>query len=248
MSRGLEIGVVLESGAYEKLLSTGCGCMLKLLTKEEYMLAGKKLAPDYWNPGFAKKKWGYHQRAIDLIQKLNLTDARRVLEMGTMGIQVVQHSDTLDFADEYPFEGKNPTYVHDGKVLPWPISDDRYELFIALRVFQHLAPVQQECFLEARRISRYQLLVVPYEYHHPQKGIIYDEFVEWLDGVHPNHFEISSQGALYFWDRENPCYAEKRSRQDKWRMSLARNKTWIRKVPFALTIHKMLLRVRAALT
>lgn len=210
----------------------------KFLTKTEYFQMGKVLNSEYWTRGYAAKKWGYHERAVQIVSGIEGIRSDNVLEMGTMGVQIVHDSDTIDFVERYPFEGKNPTFTHDGRLIPWPIKSQSYLVFIALRVFMHLVPNQKEAFLEARRISRYQILVVPYEYPSPKKGITYEEFVNWLDGVHPNIFEISSQGALYIWDKYNPSFNEKRNIYQKLRMKLSINKSWLRKLPFVLSIHK----------
>ena len=47
-----------------------------------------------------------------------MTDPSKVLEMGTMGLQCVIDSHTINFIEKWDFEGKAPTYFHDGRVIP----------------------------------------------------------------------------------------------------------------------------------
>ena len=110
--------------------------------------------------------------------------------------------------DRWDFPGKNPTYVHDARNIPWPLRDKQYEILIALRVFQHLTPNQREAFLEAMRVSKNVILVVDEIYDNPvlpnSRGITYADFVDFLDGIHPNRFERSKFGPIYYWDTDNP--------------------------------------------
>lgn len=45
---------------------------------------------------------------------------------------------------------------------------------------------------------------------HPEsKGIKYNDFLKYLNGVHPNVFVMTpSMGNLYYWDLENPSYLD----------------------------------------
>jgi predicted Ser/Thr protein kinase len=79
-----------------------------------------------------------------------------------------------------------PTYNHDLRIIPWPIKDKQYNIFIALRVFHHMIDKAEECFNEMCRISDFIILVLP----------------EWGAKVYreirkPSH-EITNLG--YIWD------------------------------------------------
>lgn len=159
----------------------------------------------HWKSGGSR--WIYHEAAINIVRELGLKGPGNVLEMGTMGVCVVKGSDTIDYAEKWDFSGKNPTYLHDARKMPWPIADKQYALFIALRVYHHLHPVQRECFQEARRIARNVIIVAPEDYpvkelRDTSRGIPRQNFTEWNNGVAPTRVvDFQSWiGNLYFWD------------------------------------------------
>lgn len=181
---------------------------ISYMTFEEYSLITRKLEGGHWNKENYLKRWHYHSITIELIKTLNIKSGKNILEMGTMGVSCVKNSDTFDFGKQWDFPERDPTYLHDAKVLPWPIKDKAYEVFVALRVFQHLAPLQQECLKEALRISKKIIIVIPDNYRSKifpnSEGISYSDFVDFLDGIHPNLFLPTALGNLYYWDTENP--------------------------------------------
>lgn len=148
-------------------------------------------------------RWRYHARAIEVIQGLGLSRPKQVLELGTLGASLVLGSDTMDYANEqWVMPGYRPTIVHDARDIPWPVKR-RYELFIALRIWHHLAPVQEEAFREARRIAENVLIVCP-EKEVVGVGIPREKFTEWNDGK-PATIEENINGGwgrLYFWGAE----------------------------------------------
>ena len=180
---------------------------MKVLDKSKYIELTKKLEGEHWKLKGLESRWDYHNKAVSVISGGG-ADPSKVLEMGTMGLQCVIDSHTIDFIEKWDFEGKAPTYVHDGRVIPWPIKSDSYDIFVALRVFMHLAPMQEQAFNEAFRVARKVLIVVPETYdnkvHDTSKGITYEQFVHWRDGIHPNLYIPTRMGWLYLWDRENP--------------------------------------------
>ncbi len=157
----------------------------------------------HWDSSTLAARWDYHQKAIDVIRLLKIDDPSQVLEMGTMGASLVSGSHTIDFAERWDFQGKNPTYLHDARRIPWPLGDKQYELFVALRVFQHLAPCQKACFQEAKRISKRIILVVPDIYVHrdleSSRGIKHADLLAWNGGVAPNLVQATRYGTLYAW-------------------------------------------------
>ena len=181
---------------------------IKYLTREKYELLTQKYEGGHWTKETIETRWDYHHRVIELLKGLKITSVSEVLELGTMGVSCIDGSDSMDYADRWNFPGKNPTYLHDARIFPWPIKDKQYEVFVALRVFQHLTPVQKESFIEAIRIAKKIILVIPDIYHNTvlpdASGITYQNFYEFLNGVHPNLYLPTAQGWLYFWDTENP--------------------------------------------
>ena len=87
------------------------------------------------------------------------------------------------------------------------MEDKAFDVFIALRVYQHLAPKQKEAYGEALRVAKKVIIVVDPTYKNSvlpdSKGISYDDFVGFYDGVHPNLYLPTAMGLLYYWDTEN---------------------------------------------
>ncbi len=181
---------------------------ISFLTKEEYLRTTKLLEGGHWTPDTINTRWDYHCRVIELIKAVKLNSASIALEMGTMGVSCVKGSATIDYAERWNFPGKEPTYLHDARIVPWPVKDKQYELFVALRVYQHLAPYHKECILEAMRIAKKVILVVPATYTNKvlpdSAGITYVEFVHYLNGIHPNLYLPTAHGPLYYWDTDKP--------------------------------------------
>jgi len=177
---------------------------LNFLTRSEYDHVGKKIGGAHW--ASAGSRWEYHKLAGDWAKTLKIDSPDKVLELGTMGMTIVNDSHTLDYDaaannKDWFIDGYNPTITHDLRVTPWPIPDQEYDLLIALRVFHHVKPMQKECFLEAKRIAKSFILVVPAADIHP-RGISRDDLVSWNDGIVPDR-EIRHDGNLgssYFWD------------------------------------------------
>lgn len=182
------------------------------LSKDEYINRVTDLEGGHWTKETIDMRWDYHYRIIELIKAARIKDSKKVLEMGTMGVSCVKGSDTIDYEERWDFEGKNPTYVHDARITPWPIENKKYDVFVALRVFQHLVPTQPQAIKEAFRIAKKVVLIIPEKYENPiipdSKGVSYKDFVAILDGVHPNVYFTTSFGSLFYWDSENPSYLD----------------------------------------
>lgn len=183
----------------------------EFLTFEEYKQKVQEMAGGHWAPDRIEGRWDYHARTINLVKELNLKDASKILEMGTMGMQCIKNSKTIDYAERWDFPGKNPDYLHDARHIPWPIRDKEYDLFIALRVFQHLSPNQEECVNEAMRIANKIIIVTSEYYNTPlfpdSKGITYNDFFDYFKGIHPNlYIPDTAHGSLFYWDLEKPSY------------------------------------------
>lgn len=152
------------------------------------------------------ERWDYHSKATNALKSLDVSNPNKVLEMGTMGVQLIENSHTIDYMgnESWNYDGKNPTYIHDAKSIPWPIQDKKYECFVALRVFQHLQPYQKEAFLEAKRVASSIVLVVPEENSNyvsftKPKTITLKQLVEWNDGIKPDMIEKTKMGNLYLF-------------------------------------------------
>ncbi len=181
---------------------------LQLLTLEEFTEKTKALEGGHWTPHSVQDRWDYYSRVVELVRGLPIQQASNVLEMGTMGIMCVPGGHSIDYEERWDFPGKKPTIVHDARHTPWPVGTKQYDLFIALRVFQHLVPTQRECVQEALRIAKRVILVVPNFYDNPviagSKGITYSDLVSFCDGVHPNLYVQTKMGDLYYYDTAQP--------------------------------------------
>jgi len=174
---------------------------MEYLDFEKYERNAQENPGEHWKN--YKVRWNYYSRAVEVAKTLDISDPSDVLEMGTMGACVVDNCDTIDYAVNWDFEGKAPTYLHDAREIPWPIKDKQYKLFIALRVFQHLAPMQEKCFHEAKRIAENVIIVTPDSYN-KDSGINLDDFTKWNNGKPPKIAELASgkSNYLYFWDAD----------------------------------------------
>lgn len=177
------------------------------ITRREFEQRTRALEGGHWTQEMMAARWDYHRQAAELVQELNPAAPSRVLEIGTMGVQVVRGSDTLDYGERWDFPGKEPTFLHDARTTPWPMNDKSYDIVLALRVFQHLVPVQRECLVECLRVGRHVILVVPRAYVNPilpdAKGVTFHEFCEFIDGAYPKRFVETAFGDLYHWDAES---------------------------------------------
>lgn len=181
---------------------------MKFLTHNSYKKLSQELSGGHWTDDTIDIRWDYHQKTIEIIKSIGVSNPEKVLEMGTMGIKCVLESQTIDFEEKWDFPGKKPDFVHDCRVTPWPLKNDQFEIFVSLRAFQHLIPNQRNAFLEAFRISKHIIIVVPRDYNNPiipdSRGIKYEDFVNYLNGIHPNLFFPTDFGDLYYWDKTRP--------------------------------------------
>jgi len=176
------------------------------LTRELYDQKVGSIGTGHWKS--AAGRWDYHAAAVEIARQIDPAEPEQVLELGTMGVSCVIGSHTMDYAEKWHHRGFRPTYRHDARITPWPFADKTYELFIALRVFHHLSPVQEACFREARRIARNIVIVTPTRYNVPElrdtsRGLGPDEFTAWNDGIPPTRIVPFARWArtnLYFWD------------------------------------------------
>lgn len=178
---------------------------MQFITEQEFLLTIARFRAHYPRvQHWSENRWDYHAAAIEILREQLPAGVEKVLEIGPMGVQLVPGSDVLDYKVRLAnWPVKDPKYLHDATKFPWPIGDKAYDLLIALRVFQHLVPVQRQAFDEARRVARNLLIVVPEEYGDNSigsQGISRQAFVEWNDGVEPTASVKTDHGDVYFWN------------------------------------------------
>ena len=139
-------------------------------------------------------RWAYINEVIKLIEDIK---PNSVLELGPALFTVVKYSDIIrkPEIDNWGIPNKNISveYLHDATIIPWPIENKKYDLFVALQVFEHLVDKQIEAFREAKRISNYAILSLPYKWNVPQDNANYPEhhmideetILSWTEGLKP---------------------------------------------------------------
>ncbi|MDZ4241922.1 MAG: hypothetical protein U1D99_03755 [Candidatus Omnitrophota bacterium] len=151
-----------------------------------------------------RARWSYHAVAIEIVKSLDISSPRGVLEIGPFGANVIQGSDTMDLpSGEWRMPDYGRTIRHDARSIPWPFQEKRYELLIALRVWHHLAPFQEEAFREAKRIAHHIIIACP-ENEIVGVGVARGQFLAWNDGIPPSReYDLAAWGKLYFWSEND---------------------------------------------
>jgi hypothetical protein len=128
---------------------------LPVLTKAEFRALEAK--DRYW-----QDRWGYLSTAI---WWMGGGPTGAVLEIGPYKEPLLKTADVLDVR---PYAGADrTTYAWDARKTPWPIPDGRYDLIIALQVWEHLGDQQRAAFAEVRRVAQRAILSFPYRWHCP---------------------------------------------------------------------------------
>jgi hypothetical protein len=112
---------------------------------------------------YFKGRWTYLSIVVDLVQKIQ---PESVLELGPYRLPLVKGEDTMDIVKVLG----NLTYLHDATKIPWPMADNKYDLFISCEVWEHLGDKQKEAFQEVMRISRRAIFSFPYKWEYPKKS------------------------------------------------------------------------------
>lgn len=140
-------------------------------------------------------RWAYFSEVITMVNEVQPTS---VLELGPALFTMVKNSDIMHKpeADRWgiPSDIKSIEYVHDATECPWPVSDKKYDLFIALQVFEHLVDKQAEAFQEVKRIAKCAILSLPYKWNCPVDNANYPEhhmidentILGWTNGEKPD--------------------------------------------------------------
>lgn len=139
-------------------------------------------------------RWAYFTEVIKMVGEIK---PESVLELGPALFTIVKNSDIMHKPeiDDWgiPSNIQSTVYAHDATRIPWPIEDKKYDLFIALQVFEHLVDKQVESFREVKRIARYAILSLPYKWDVPKDNANYPEhhmidentILGWTNGEEP---------------------------------------------------------------
>ncbi|MDR1693037.1 MAG: hypothetical protein LBR72_06720 [Oscillospiraceae bacterium] len=138
-------------------------------------------------------RWAYIQKVIEMVKEIN---PRSVLELGPALFTVVKGSDIMRKREVdmwgIPSNTNVTEYLHDATKTPWPV-EKKYDLFIALQVFEHLVDSQAQAFMEVKRIAKSAILSLPYQWDCPIDNANYPEhhmidentILEWTNGEAP---------------------------------------------------------------
>lgn len=154
---------------------------MNIITKEQFFQqTAAHTTSELWAAN-AEERWDYHDAAARIVQTIcETTPEIDVLEIGSHGVQIVEGSVTMDIPNTvWPYKA-TPDYTHDCRVTPWPFCQGDFDVLIALRVFQHLWPMQREAFGEACHVARNVIIAVPWEYP-GDRGITEQTITEWAN-------------------------------------------------------------------
>lgn len=162
-------------------------------------------------------RWEYFKEVLKIIQN---EEIKNVIELGPGLLPIVKNSDLIMNPEEDSFgrpnENKGKVYTFDATTKPWPINDKKYDLFIALQVWEHLDNKQSRAFREVMRISKMAILSFPYHWdggeekpsHRAHRDIDREIIEDWTLKLKPEKvIEISRTGPefnkgpriIYFW-------------------------------------------------
>ena len=149
----------------------------------------------YWSDS----RWEYIEKVIEISIRHG---SKSILEVGVKGVPIHDNSDVMDVDSTY-----NPTILHDATEIPWPISNKKYDFFIALQVFEHFDKLrikQKHCFLEAVRVSSNIILSLPYMWdgNGLHGGISDLTVLNWSGNIYPTEtyvFGNKRKRKIYFW-------------------------------------------------
>lgn len=140
-------------------------------------------------------RWAYLEKVGQIVTE---SKPQSVLELGPSFLTIVKDCDIMYLPDidtwGIPEIINGKSYAHDARMIPWPIDDKYYDMFIALQVFEHLDGKQKQAFQEAKRIAKSIVLSLPYKWKCPKDNTHYypshhmiDEnvIIDWADGEMP---------------------------------------------------------------
>jgi hypothetical protein len=133
---------------------------------------------------YYRGRWEYYAEIIKIVEDLD-PQPESVLEIGAYRLPLFRESHTLDRMRHLP----SLTYEHDATEVPWPIEDQRYDLAIAMQVWEHLGDAQVDAFGELRRVSKRAIMSFPLEWNKPDNpthhGITEEKISTWVHGLTP---------------------------------------------------------------
>lgn len=126
-------------------------------------------------------------------------DLRTALELGPHHRPVVVGADVMERVVRSDLQAEGQVILHDARDTPWPIEDKRYDLFVALQVFEHLGASQPAAFREVCRVARNAIISLPIDWvmddprncHH---RISQERALGWFSPVRPTRVVVGNGG------------------------------------------------------
>jgi hypothetical protein len=149
---------------------------------------------------YLRGRWRYMAVAADVVGDLILRHGlRTALELGPKIQPLVVGADLMDLEPRPELDSAARVLCHDATKVPWPIADGRYDLFVALQVFEHLGDQQAAAFAEVRRIARTAVISVPIgwttvdpsDLHY---GISHETVLSWFAPTAPTRVVVGNRG------------------------------------------------------
>lgn len=107
------------------------------------------------NPYF-EGRWPHFVKVINIIKEIK---PKNILEIGANGFCLCEESTKLDIDQSIDAD-----IYWDITKIPWPIDEKKFDLVIALQVWEHLGDKQREAFIEMRRVTKNAILSYPYKW------------------------------------------------------------------------------------
>jgi len=149
---------------------------------------------------YYRARWNYMAAAADeagrLIEGGHL---RSAIELGPHIQPLIVGADVMDLRANDELVSYGQVVVHDATKVPWPIEDRRYDLFVALQVFEHLKDKQPDAFREVRRVARNAIISLPIDWvmddptncHHMLSN---ERALSWFAPVVPDRVVVGNGG------------------------------------------------------
>ncbi len=163
-------------------------------------------------------RWKYYKVVIDIVHRYN---PKSVLELGPGQHTIVKECDIMVKPENdiwgKPVNEVGQIYRHDATEKPWPIVNKKYDLFIALQVWEHLSNKQSRAFHEVMRVSKAAVLSFPYMWDCPKDNANYPEhhnidedlLADWTLNIKPKEVVIIAKTGskvskgpriIYYWE------------------------------------------------
>jgi hypothetical protein len=114
---------------------------------------------------YYQNRWGYMSTALlEAARLIETDDIKTALELGAPVRPILVGAHVMDKTKRPEYDTSIPAVTHDATVVPWPVADKQFDLFLALQVFEHLKDRQHEAFMEVRRIARHAILSLPIDW------------------------------------------------------------------------------------